>query len=167
MGLSDLKTPNGKEEIIRLFGDPTSYELDQGQRVKDDWPNSILTPVYLVSPLPLSWNMAQKVKRISINKQLAADFSHLLGELESAHLWEKITSFGGCYCWRAQVGGDRLSTHSWGIALDLNVETNQRGTPGNMDKDLVAVFNDFGWLWGGIWPGQRCDPMHFQKATGY
>jgi hypothetical protein len=35
-----------------------------------------------------------------------------------------------------------------------------------MDPDVVAIFQHFGFLWGGEFH-LRKDPMHFQYATGY
>jgi len=55
--------------------------------------------------------------------------------------------------------------HSFGAALDLNAETNQLGTPGDMDAGLVQLFEACGWTWGGRW--KRSDPMHFQFGSGY
>jgi hypothetical protein len=53
-----------------------------------------------------------------------------------------------------------LSLHSWGIAVDLNVPGNQRGTVGEMDRTVVAIFKKWGFAWGGDW--NYTDPMHFE-----
>lgn len=55
-----------------------------------------------------------------------------------------------------------LSLHSWGIAIDLNVATNQLGTQGDMDPRVVSVMASWGFAWGGTW--SRPDPMHFELA---
>ena len=70
--------------------------------------------------------------------------------------------YAGCYYPR-YIGRDPangLSLHSWGIALDLNVPGNQRGTVGEMDRTVVAVFKRWGFAWGGDW--SYTDPMHFE-----
>jgi hypothetical protein len=64
--------------------------------------------------------------------------------------------------YREQAIGAQL-----GIAIDLNSETNQQGTKGSMDANLVAVFQSAGFSWGGAWEGKTKDPMHFQFCTGY
>lgn len=73
--------------------------------------------------------------------------------------------YGGCWVPRF-IGRDPtrgLSLHSWGIALDLNVATNQLGTPGDMDPRVVDVMARWGFAWGGLWSDP--DPMHFELAA--
>jgi hypothetical protein len=87
--------------------------------------------------------------------------------IQSAGLQSQITSFGGCFAFRPQRTGAKLSTHAWGIALDLNPESNAQGTAGNMNPGIVAIFKEVGFTWGGEWQGSKRDPMHFQFCTGY
>ncbi|WP_415103023.1 M15 family metallopeptidase [Nocardioides sp.] len=42
----------------------------------------------------------------------------------------------------------RLSLHSFGIAVDLNVSENQRGTAGSTDPRVVEIFRSRGFTWG-------------------
>jgi hypothetical protein len=73
--------------------------------------------------------------------------------------------YGGCYVPRF-IGRDPargLSLHTWGIAIDLNVAGNQRGTLGEIDRRVVGIFKKWGFAWGGDW--QWTDPMHFELAT--
>jgi hypothetical protein len=73
--------------------------------------------------------------------------------------------YGGCYYPRF-IGYDPakgLSLHSWGIAVDLNTPGNQRGTVGEMNRDVVAIFKKWGFAWGGDW--NYTDPMHFELAS--
>ena len=73
--------------------------------------------------------------------------------------------YGGCWVPRfiASDPARGLSLHSWGIALDLNVATNQRGTAGDMDPRVVDVMARWGFAWGGTWSDP--DPMHFELAA--
>ena len=68
--------------------------------------------------------------------------------------------FAGCYYPRFIAGSTSLSNHSFGIALDMNVPGNQRGTTGEMDRGVVAIFKRWGFGWGGDW--NYTDPMHFE-----
>ena len=68
--------------------------------------------------------------------------------------------YAGCYYPRFIAGTTTLSNHAFGLALDLNVPGNQRGTVGEMDRRVVAVFERWGFTWGGHW--RYTDPMHFE-----
>lgn len=73
--------------------------------------------------------------------------------------------YGGCYVPRF-IGRDPsqgLSLHTWGIAVDLNVSGNHRGTVGDIDRRVVRIFKKWGFAWGGDW--EWTDPMHFELAT--
>ena len=52
--------------------------------------------------------------------------------------------------------------HAFGLAVDLNVSSNYYGTRGDMDPEIVAIFEKWGFLWGGRW--SQPDPMHFELA---
>jgi hypothetical protein len=73
--------------------------------------------------------------------------------------------FGGCYAPRfiANDPAKGLSLHTWGIAVDLNVQGNLRGMPGEIDRRVVEVFKRWGFAWGGDW--DYTDPMHFELAA--
>jgi hypothetical protein len=68
--------------------------------------------------------------------------------------------YGGCYVPRFIAGTTTLSNHAFGLAFDLNVPENQRGTVGQIDRQVVAIFQKWGFTWGGTW--QYTDPMHFE-----
>lgn len=72
--------------------------------------------------------------------------------------------FGGCYAPRFidHDPSQGLSLHTWGIAVDLNVQGNLRGTSGELDRRVVDIFKRWGFAWGGDWA--YTDPMHFELA---
>lgn len=70
--------------------------------------------------------------------------------------------YGGCYSAR-HINADpdaRLSHHSWGIAIDINVSTNAYGREPNQHPRVVEIFESHGFTWGGRW--LRPDGMHFE-----
>lgn len=73
--------------------------------------------------------------------------------------------FGGCYVPRfiERDPSRGLSLHTWGIAVDINVPGNLRGTVGEISPDVVAIFKRWGFAWGGDWA--YTDPMHFELAA--
>ncbi len=68
--------------------------------------------------------------------------------------------YGGCYVPRFIAGTTTLSNHAFGLAFDLNVPENQRGTVGQINRQVVAIFERYGFTWGGVW--RWTDPMHFE-----
>lgn len=79
---------------------------------------------------------------------------------------------GGSFNWRTIAGTDRLSVHSFGIAVDLNTELGgywrwsgaAQGEAADYDnripEDIVRAFERWGFIWGGKW--HHFDGMHFE-----
>lgn len=79
---------------------------------------------------------------------------------------------GGGFNWRRISGTDRLSAHSYGIAVDLNAELGgywrwtgaEAGNVGPYENripaEIVAAFETYGFIWGGKW--HHFDGMHFE-----
>ena len=70
------------------------------------------------------------------------------------------SQYGGCYVPRFIAGTTTLSNHAFGLAFDLNVPENERGTVGQINRQVVAIFENLGFTWGGTW--HYTDPMHFE-----
>ncbi|MGC4109784.1 MAG: M15 family metallopeptidase [Nocardioides sp.] len=68
--------------------------------------------------------------------------------------------YGGCFVPRFIAGTTTLSNHAFGLAFDLNVPENERGTVGQINRQVVAIFEKWGFTWGGTW--RYTDPMHFE-----
>lgn len=76
--------------------------------------------------------------------------------------------YGGAYNYRLMRGGNQLSMHSWGCAIDLDPERNAfHDSQPNFARYpfVVKAFEDVGAVWGGRWKGRSADGMHFQFAT--
>jgi hypothetical protein len=98
------------------------------------------------------------------NKAMLPQLRWAMEEIIQRGLASKIhpSEYGGCYVPR-YIGHNPaygLSLHSWGIAVDLNVPENERGTVGQMDRTVVSIFKKWGFAWGGDW--HYTDPMHFE-----
>lgn len=140
------KVPHGLIEIREVFGEPGMGQCSRGM-VK----------------LPAAIGAKNK---FACHELMTPVFSDLFGVLHERGLWHLLRTFDGCYNLRKKTGtSSKYSTHSWGIAIDLNAATNAyRATP-TIDPRVVAVFKDAGFTWGGNW--SKPDGMHFQYATGY
>ena len=104
---------------------------------------------------------------VTCNKAMLPQLRGALTEVQRLGLADEIhpEEYAGCYYPR-YIGRDPsngLSLHSWGIAVDLNVPGNLRGTAGEIDRTVVAIFKRWGFAWGGDW--SYTDPMHFEMAA--
>ncbi len=101
---------------------------------------------------------------VTCNKAMLPQLRGALEEIVRRGLADEIHAdeYAGCYYPRyiARDPSNGLSLHSWGIAVDLNVPGNLRGTSGEIDRDVVAIFKSWGFAWGGDW--SYTDPMHFE-----
>ena len=148
-----LPVPNGRGEIVEVFGDPCEDACESGR-------------VALPAPLPLSWAPQQRVTRFACHEKMVPVFTAVFADIHGRGLWHLLEDFGGCYNCREQRGSNaKTSTHSWGIGIDLNAKQNPLGAAPKMPQEIVAVFREHGFVWGGEW--SRPDGMHFQYATGY
>ena len=161
-----LLPPHGLEQIVATFGDIFDY-IGPAHTLNPAWQTDVLARVTLPFPVKLSWDKSRSVSQFTCHKLLAEKFTEVFAEISAAQLQNAITTFGGCSRSAPQRTGSKLSAHAWGIATDLNPESNAQGTSGNMDQHIVVIFRDAGFMWGGEWQGRARDPMHFQFCTGY
>jgi D-alanyl-D-alanine carboxypeptidase len=161
-----LTPPHGLEQIIATFGDIFDY-IKPDHTLDPRWAAESLKRVALPFPIPLSWDLSRSVNTITCHALLAEAFCEAFEGVLREGLQPKIISFGGCFAFRPQRTGSKLSTHAWGIAIDLNSKSNAQGTLGDMDPSVVKLFERFGFEWGGKWQGSARDPMHFQFCSGY
>lgn len=161
-----LVPPHGLDQLVETFGDLFAY-IRSDHMLDPQWQAEFLTRAELPFALPLSWDRGRSVDSFLCHRLLASHFVDIFAQVQQAGLASSLTSFGGCFNFRPQRTGTRLSAHSWGIAIDLNPESNAQGTAGMMDTRVVSIFRQAGFFWGGDWIGRSCDPMHFQFCTGY
>jgi hypothetical protein len=158
--------PNGMQGIIDTFGDIRSYARDDGTP-DPKWESTFMGRATLPFSIPLDWDTLKSASGIRCHKLIAPLLEAAFAQIVAQGLRQSVKTYGGSYNWRMKRGQAKPSTHSWGIALDLNVRSNAMGTRGDMDPALVAVFEGLGFVWGGRWSGRNKDPMHFQYCTGY
>ena len=78
-----------------------------------------------------------------------------------------MTPSAGTFNWRKIAGTDRLSNHSFGSAIDLNINKSNYWkwdkTPkyrNQIPREIVEIFEKHGFIWGGKW--YHYDTMHFE-----
>lgn len=99
---------------------------------------------------------------MTCNTQMFPQLRAALEEIQADGLASAIhpQQYGGCFVPRFIAGTTTLSNHAFGLAFDVNVPENQRGTVGLINRQVVAVFEEWGFTWGGTW--RYTDPMHFE-----
>ncbi len=116
-------------------------------------------------------------QRILVNKKngVSAQFMALSKELDQHPEFKNyLTNIGGTFNFRKIAGTNRLSMHSFGITIDINISasnywqwdcacTNEDGVKGYKNRiplELVQIFEKHGFIWGGRW--KHYDTMHFE-----
>lgn len=159
--------PHGLAAIQATFGDLTQFPPGPNNEANAKWEAQFLAPAKLPQPIPLTFNMAVSARSLRCHKLLVPLYEAVFADIMAKGLWGSIKSTGGGYNWRMKRGQAKPSTHTWGIAFDLNDKTNAMGTAGDMDPKLVELLEGYGFTWGGRWSGNNKDPMHFQYCSGY
>ncbi len=99
---------------------------------------------------------------VTCNVALFPQIRGAVRELIARGLAGTIHSFSGCYARRFtnRDPSQSISHHAWGIALDINAPENPYGAPPHQNRRMVAVFERWGFIWGGTF--LRPDGMHFE-----
>ncbi|MGH3413110.1 MAG: M15 family metallopeptidase [Marmoricola sp.] len=99
---------------------------------------------------------------VTCNRVMLPQLVDALHDIQQRGLAKYINpgQYGGCFVPRYIAGTHTLSYHAFGLAIDLNVPENERGTRGQMNRQVVQIFQKWGFEWGGTW--HYTDPMHFE-----
>ena len=101
---------------------------------------------------------------VRCNRALLPQLRGALSEVAREGLSHLISAsqYGGCYSPRFLLRDPNagISHHAWGIAVDLNVQSNPFGHTPHMDPRIVDIFKRWGFKWGGDFLVP--DGMHFE-----
>jgi len=166
MGVSLPYRPTGYDELVAYYGDLRQYLTRL-----DAWERQILRTVELRQAIPLA--MGQTTRRIRLHHLIVQHAAACLEECARLAAAQDIDpvrwAYAGGYVVRPQRSGARLSTHAWGIAVDLGPARNRYGhawdAQTGLPASMIDVWRAAGWIWGGEW--SRPDPMHFQYVARY
>jgi hypothetical protein len=110
--------------------------------------------------------------RIRVHAKARDPFARVFDAIQNAGLGAGILTCAGTFVprhkgWNPSRG---LSSHSWGVAIDLNAQWNgygrapaPLGTQGSV-RELVPYFEAEGFAWGGYFETPYTDGMHFELA---
>jgi peptidoglycan L-alanyl-D-glutamate endopeptidase CwlK len=119
----------------------------------------------------INWMPRSVGKKVSITSVNGVDekLQAISAELDElpADLKKYVTRLGGTFNWRVIAGTNRQSTHSFGIAIDINTtysdywQWDKSMTYHNkIPFEIVEIFEKHGFIWGGKW--YHYDTMHFE-----
>jgi hypothetical protein len=105
---------DSNDDIRRKYGKPVRF-------------SHYLAEIKVPYPMVLAWNTKAGVTRIRCHKQVAKPLANALSEIK--HHPDMIKTLGlnlyaGCHNYRKIRGGIHLSSHSWGISIDINSSGN-------------------------------------------
>jgi hypothetical protein len=83
--------------------------------------------------------------------------------LERPDIFPRIGCAGMLGCRLARGSDSAISSHSWGIAIDLTLDgrTEGEGVPEGL-RAIQPIFNRHGFYWGAAFP--VAEPMHFEAS---
>ncbi len=147
-------SPEGLDEIIHTFGNIDDVHFEE----------KYITSFAL--PYPLFYD-GTAVHKSRCHKLIVENFQKAFEEIRKAGLENEVRNYSGIYARRSIRGlGSHPSTHSWGIAIDLEAEKYPLASTKRMPEQVIQIFKDAGFFYGGDFKARK-DPMHFQFCTKY
>jgi len=131
-----------------------------------------LVTIKLPYPMRIAWDTDSTVNTIRCHKLVAYKFLAVFNEIHREYGYAKIKElgidlFGGCFNFRKMRGGNDWSTHSWGIAIDLDPARNQPKETSKTArfarpeyKKMIDIFYKHGFI--SLGREKNYDWMHFQ-----
>lgn len=101
-------------------------------------------------------------KTVQVHKKAAPYFQAVVNDIKASGTTYKFRRLG-TFNWRSnRNNSSQLSTHSFGIAIDINDDVNCNGcTKSDFPDVVINAFRNNGFRWGGDYHGKK-DPMHFE-----
>ncbi len=133
----------GLDEVKDRFGEFAFRDDDPDREI---WPDPDWVDEHIViEEVPI-------LGRVRCHEAIMDDLRAGLQAIVDAGLAGEIdpSEYGGCYHPR-RIGSrtERLSRHSWGIAVDLNVDFSVAGMGTPMDRRAIDLLARHGFRWGG------------------
>ncbi len=88
---------------------------------------------------------------ITCNRKLIPMVRGALQDILASGLMSEIKVYSGCWASRTVSRSPTAppSTHAYGAAIDINAPQNPYGTKPTMNRDVVRIFESWGFNWGG------------------
>jgi hypothetical protein len=134
-----------------------------------------LVKIQLPYKMRIAWDTDSYVTTMMCHKLVADNFTSIFKDIHVYYGYDKIKElgidlFGGCFNYRKMRGSSSWSTHSWGIAIDLDPARNTlketRATARFARPEynaMIDIFYDHGFESLGM--EKNYDWMHFQVKS--
>ena len=131
-----------------------------------------LVKIKLPYPMRIAWDLDSSVNTMMCHKLVADNFTAVFNELLAVYGYNKIKElgidlFGGCFNYRKMRGGNALSMHSYGLAVDLDPARNLLKESSKTArfarpeyKQMIDIFYKHGFI--SLGREKNFDWMHFQ-----
>ena len=104
-----------------------------------------------------------KCTSFKLNKDIFPQMNAAIDNLRKAGKLSEWTEIRATQSIRyATEKPNSISTHSYGLAIDINPSTNKYNKKPSLSPEFVKAFTDAGWTWGGYFSIK--DGMHFSLA---
>lgn len=150
----------------------TTAQIKKKYGLPNETGEGYLVRIQLPYPMKLAWDTDTVVNTMMCHKLVADKFKAVFAEIHRVYGYAKIKElgidlFGGCFNYRKMRGGNALSTHSWGIAIDLDPARNLRKETAKTArfarpeyKPMIDIFYKHGFE--SLGREKNYDFMHFQ-----
>jgi hypothetical protein len=155
-----------KQAFLDRYGNPDA----NGDGILDpDWFRENIVVFEAPFPMVLSWRPKDMTRHFQAHRLAGGRIVSALSRIAAAHGLpylrdHKLDRWGGCFNFRLIRGGDELSVHAWGAAVDWCPDIGRMGSAedaATYPRFIVEAFEAEGFYWGGNWK-VRPDPMHFE-----
>jgi hypothetical protein len=108
---------------------PKTLQLNAKYGLATQSGKGYLVWIDLPYPMRIAWDRKKKIKRFQCHRLIATRLLNVFNELLAHYGYDRLVElgidlYGGCFNYRLMRGGTELSTHSWGIAIDLDPDRN-------------------------------------------
>lgn len=157
-------------KLMQSFGDPSS---DRDTFVKKHMVNWDI-------PEEINREIKALPNRLYCNRMMMIPLENVFRELIKKGLHTEIKTFDGCFNIRLARKANKLSRHSWGIAIDFNAAFNPlvlidevlsaeqylkiKSKSVSWSEPFLDVWRDNGFICGADWK-RRLDGMHFELSN--
>jgi hypothetical protein len=162
--------PRTRKDVYAIFGDPSN-----GEKVNKAWEKENIRTFRKAMALP----GVDPHRYVKIHKLAEPYMREAMRRAMEACPDYVIDKFA-CFNYRLMRSSNRLSYHSWGIAMDINPDDNpairydsaadkpvpfsdewHRLRPRAMPRAFIEAIKSAGFAWGGDWK-TFADDMHFE-----